>query len=36
MNNFRKYKEIILDSKQRIKDLKLELLNIEHSEATGT
>uniref|UniRef100_A0A2S2QV13 HAUS augmin-like complex subunit 6 N-terminal domain-containing protein n=1 Tax=Sipha flava TaxID=143950 RepID=A0A2S2QV13_9HEMI len=29
-----KYKEIILDSKQRIKDLKLELLNIEHSEAT--
>lgn len=34
-NNFRKYKEIIQDSKQRIKDFKSELLNIEHCEATG-
>ncbi|XP_026805336.1 uncharacterized protein LOC113548583 [Rhopalosiphum maidis] len=29
-----KYKEIIQDSKQRIKDFKSELLNIEHCEAT--
>jgi len=34
-NNFRKYKEIIQDSKQRIKDFKSALLNIEHCEATG-
>jgi len=33
--NFRKYKEIVQDSKQRIKDFKSELLNIEHCEATG-
>ncbi|XP_015380561.1 PREDICTED: uncharacterized protein LOC107174212 [Diuraphis noxia] len=30
-----KYKEIIQDSKQRIKDFKSELLNIEHCEATA-
>ncbi|XP_025194944.1 uncharacterized protein LOC112594398 [Melanaphis sacchari] len=29
-----KYKEIIQNSKQRIKDIKSELLNIEHCEAT--
>lgn len=34
-DNFRKYKEIIQDSKQRIKDFKSELVNIEHCEATG-
>lgn len=36
MKHFRKYKEIIQDSKQYIKDLKSELLNIEHCESTGT
>ncbi|XP_060875809.1 uncharacterized protein LOC132949066 [Metopolophium dirhodum] len=30
-----KYKELIQDSKQRIKDLKSALLNIEHCEATA-
>lgn len=35
MIHFRKWKEIIQDSKQHIKDLKSELLNIKHCEVTG-
>lgn len=32
---FRKWKDIIQDTKQRIKDLKSELKSSEHCEVTG-